>query len=146
MRAENEKPFLDGRVLKRSLPVFSLPIPVSAPVLKRLKLNQGELAHFWNGEESIHYIAFLELRAGTERGNHYHIHKRERIYVVSGEISVLVEDPASRRHNNFLLRTGDLGVINAGIAHVYRMTSSGQAIEFASTPFDAADVYPWEFK
>ncbi len=142
----NELSFLDGRVLKRSLPVFAPPLPPSSPVLKRLKLSQGELDHFWNGEEPIRYIASLELRAGTARGNHYHLHKREWIYVIKGQITVLVEDPASRRHDDFVLRTGDLGVIDIGIAHVYRITSSGQAVEFSSVTFDAADVYPWDFQ
>ncbi len=144
--SENVTTFLDGRVLKRSLEPFTPPLPPDAPVLKRLNLAQGELAHFWNGEEPIRYIASLELRAGTERGNHYHVHKRECIYVISGKISVAVEDPASRRHDNFVLQGGDLAVIDTGIAHVYCIAIPGLAVEFSSAVFDPADVYAWKLR
>jgi hypothetical protein len=57
--------FLNGKVLKRSLPELHLPLGPDAPVLKRLMLPQGELAQFYDAEEGIRYLAFIELRPGA---------------------------------------------------------------------------------
>ncbi len=143
---EGQSTFFEGRVFKRRLPSYTARPPEGAPVLKRLTLPQGELAHFWNGEEPIRYIAYLELRDGTARGNHYHVRKREFLYLISGAVSVVVQEPGSLRTERFRLEPGELALIDAGIAHVYRVTRTGEAIEFSSTPFDAADVHPWKFE
>ncbi len=137
--------FLNGKVLKRSLPVIAGAPPPGAPTLKRLLLPQGELAHFWNGEEPIHYLAFLELRAGAVRGNHLHRHKRELVYLISGEISLSIQDIESGQRESLLLQAGDLASISTGIAHRYHVNLPGQAIEFSSSPFDPADLYLWQF-
>ena len=142
---ELETSLLEGRVRKRSLPAITGPPPPGAPELKRLQLRQGELAHFWNGEEPIRYIAYLELRSESMRGNHFHLRKRELVYVISGEISVLVEDTSSRRRETLVLQTGDLGLIDTRIAHRYQITAPGHAIEFSSAAFDPTDLYPWSF-
>ncbi len=143
--AEFVTSLLAGRVEKRSLPAVAAPPPPDAPELRRLQLRQGELAHFWNGQEPIRYIAYLELRPGTTRGGHFHHRKRELVYVIAGEISLVVEDPTTRNRETLVLRGGDLGLIDAGIAHLYRVTGAGQAIEFSSSPFDPADQEPWAF-
>lgn len=144
--SESEISLLNGRVTKRSLPTVTGPPPPEAPELKRLLLRQGELAHFWNGEEPIRYIAYLELRPDSVRGNHYHLRKRELVYVISGEIRVLVEDPASRNRETLVLKTGDLGFIDTRIAHHYQITNPGHAIEFSSAAFDPTDICPWAFE
>jgi len=144
--AEDQLLLLGGRVWKRSLPVVLGPPPPDAPLLKRLRLDQGELAHFWNGEEPIRYLAALELRAGSVRGGHYHLRKREQLYVISGQISVLVEDTGSRRREAMVLQTGDLAMMDTRIAHIYHITEAGRAVEFSSSPFDASDVCPWRFE
>ncbi|HEY5910297.1 MAG TPA: cupin domain-containing protein [Verrucomicrobiae bacterium] len=136
---------MNGKVLKRSLPVIAGPPPPDAPMLKRLRLRQGELAHFWNGEEPIHYIAFLELRDGAIRGNHYHRHKREFVYVISGELLLSVADTESSQRDSLILRAGDLGSIDTGIAHRYQVNQPGQAVEFSTVTFNPADLYPWQF-
>ncbi len=144
--SESEISLLNGRVTKRSLLSVTGAPPPGAPELKRLMLRQGELAHFWNGAEPIRYIAYLELRPDTVRGNHYHLRKRELVYVITGEITVLVEDATSRNRETLLLRTGDLGFIDTRIAHRYQITSPGHAIEFSSATFDPTDLYPWAFE
>ena len=142
-KAELETRLLNDRVLVSRLPVFEAKPVSGAPILKRLLLPQGELAHFWDGEESIHYMAFLELRAGTIRGNHYHRHKRELIYIISGEVRLLVEDIESGTREEITLVDGDLARIDTGVAHVYRITNPGQAIEFSSARFNPSDLFPW---
>jgi hypothetical protein len=134
---------LGGKVLKRSLPVLQGVPAVGAPPLdlKRLLLPQGELAQFHDGGDAMRYIAFVELRPGTVRGNHYHDVKKEWFYVVLGELSLIVEDIATRARESVPLRTGDLVVIEAGVAHALVVAAPGQGIEFSPACFNPADTH-----
>jgi mannose-6-phosphate isomerase-like protein (cupin superfamily) len=135
--------FLNGKVLKRSLTAIQGRPAPGAPRLKRLLLDQGELAHFWDGDTPIHYLAFVELRAGAFRGNHFHRVKRELFYVISGEALLSVEDIATRQRAEVPLRPGDLAEISVEIAHAFTTVAPGHAIEFSEAKFDAADVQPF---
>src|SRR5258705_6781662 len=68
----SETSLLSGKVTRQSLPILQPPTAPGSPVLKRLKLPQGELAQFYDGEPGIQYIAYIELLPGNPRGNHYH--------------------------------------------------------------------------
>jgi uncharacterized cupin superfamily protein len=131
---------LNGRVLKWSLPVIQGNPPDDAPRLKRLALRQGELAHFSDGEK-IDYIAFVELRLGGIRGNHYHQKKEEAVYIIRGEMVLFVQDIQTREQASLTLQAGDLAVVATHIAHAYQTTQPGDAVEFSKARFDAADVY-----
>ena len=137
----SEPGFLSGKVLKRTLPVLSGPTGPEAPPLKRLLLPQGELTSIHNADEPIHYIAFIELREGGARGNHYHKLKKEMVYVIQGEVLLVVEDLASQERAAIPLLAGDLATIPVGVAHVLRTVQPGQAIEFSSARFDPTDTY-----
>jgi mannose-6-phosphate isomerase-like protein (cupin superfamily) len=138
-----ESTFLNGRVIKRSLAVIQGRPAGDAPRLKRLLLAQGELAQIYDGDEGIRYLAFVELRQGAIRGNHYHEVKDEVIYVIQGEIMLVVEDIASKERASFTLQTGDLAVIPVRMAHGFRTIVSGQGVEWSTTRFDVADVVPY---
>jgi quercetin dioxygenase-like cupin family protein len=133
--------FLNGKVLQQSLPQVRLPTGADAPTLKRLQLPQGELAQIHDAEEAIHYMAIIELRAGTVRGNHYHKVKKEFVYVIEGEVLLVVEDIELLGRAECRLRAGDLAVIQTGIAHALCVTKPGQAIEFSPARFDPGDIY-----
>jgi hypothetical protein len=135
--------YLAGRVVKWSLPVVSGRPGPDAPTLKRLLLPQGELAQVHDSEEGIRYLAVIETRSGSVRGNHYHKIKEERIYVLQGELLVLVEDVETKARASVPLKTGELLLIQTGIAHLLRTVEPGQAIEFSNTRFDAADIFPF---
>lgn len=135
--------YFHGRVIKRSLPlVHGRPGP-DAPRLKRLLLPQGELAQFWDGPEPIYYMAFLELREGTIRGNHYHNNKREFFYVISGVVAVCLAAVDSDARQTINLGAGDMVDIGTGMAHAYKTEKSGAALEFSNALFDAEDVKPF---
>jgi hypothetical protein len=138
-----ESTFLNGKVLKRSLPVLQLPLGPDAPDLKRLLLPQGELAQFYNADEGIRYMAFIELLSGQVRGNHYHKVKEELLYVIRGELLLSVANIDSKACASVALRAGDLAVIRTGIAHALRIAEPGQAIEFSRTRFDPADIHSY---
>ena len=133
--------FLSGKVHKTSLPSFQPPTGPEAPVLKRLQLTQGELAQFHDAEVPIHYLAYIELRTGTVRGNHYHLLKEEFVYVIAGELTLMVEDLDSKARATIQLQTGDLAFIATRVAHALQVVKDGHAIEFSRARFDPADTH-----
>jgi quercetin dioxygenase-like cupin family protein len=136
-----ETNLLGGKVLKRSLPLLQLPSGPDAPTLKRLMLPQGELAQFYDADEGIRYMAFLELLPDQVRGNHYHKIKEELVYVIRGEVLLTVADIDFQARASVALRAGDLAVIRTGIAHSMRTVEPGQAIEFSVARYDLADTH-----
>ena len=132
---------LGGKVIKRTLPFVQPSSTPDSRTLKRLMLPQGELAQFYDGDEGIHYIAQIELQAGSVRGNHYHKVKQEWVYMMSGEVTLVLEDLESNARESALLVAGDLAFIQTGVVHALQVTKSGQAIEFSTSRFDPADIY-----
>jgi hypothetical protein len=139
----SESKILNGKAFKRSLPVVEPQNAAGSPTLKRLLLPQGELAQFFDGEEPIRYLAYIELRSGNARGNHFHKVKAEWIYLLSGEAMLLLEDIETKQQAKLPLKIGDIAFVQTGIAHAIQVLQSGQAIEFSSARFDAQDIYKY---
>lgn len=137
----SESTYLSGKVRKRTLPAFPGPPGPGAPLLKRMLLPQGELAQVHDGEEAMHYIAFIALQQGTARGNHFHKVKEEFLYLLRGALILLLEDVQTKARESVPLQAGDLVVIPPGVAHTLRVTESGDAVEFSPARFDAGDIY-----
>jgi hypothetical protein len=136
-----EQSFLSGKVRKYTLPILKPPLPPEPLPLKRLLLPQGELAQIHDSDQPIHYLAFIELREGAIRGNHYHKLKQETVYILQGGVLLTVAEPGSTEHTLVSLHTGDLVVIYPDIAHALTVEKSGLAVEFSPSRFDAADIY-----
>ena len=132
---------MGGKVRRRTLPVVAPGPAGSGLLLKRVLLPQGELAQFHDSEEGIRYIAAIELKAGTVRGNHYHKIKREYVYVLSGNVLLVLEDLETRARETLELTTGNLVLIPPGIVHALQVKESGMAVEFSADRFDASDTY-----
>jgi quercetin dioxygenase-like cupin family protein len=135
---------LDGKVVRRSLPIVKPPVGAEVPNSKRLMLPQGELAQIYDAEEGIRYMAVIELRQENTRGNHYHKVKVEWVYVTAGEVLLVVEDVETKRRESIPLRVGDLAIIRTGVAHALQVVAPGEAIEFSGARFDAADIYRYQ--
>ena len=135
----NQIAFLDGKVLKSTLPAFESSPPANSIGLKRLRLAQGELANFYDDDEGIRYAALIELRVGRLRGNHVHRVKVEQLYLISGEVLLAAQDGNGRRVS-VAIKPGELVRIETGIAHVFSAIRDGSAIEFSSTRFDPTDA------
>ena len=136
----NEASFLDGKVRKISLPKFHGPPPAEATGPKRLHLAQGELANFYNGEPGMRYLAFMELRVGAIRGNHFHRKKEEWVYLISGRLLLVVQEVEASRPISIDLVAGDLVTIATGVAHALNPLEPGHGVEFSPALFDPADV------
>jgi len=135
-----EEKFLQGKVIKYRLAVVDPSAP-NKPALKRLMLPQGELSQFYDAEEGIRYIAYIELRPGAERGNHYHKAKEEYIYVIKGGVELFVEEIQTGEKAMIPMVSGDLAFIRPEIAHALRTTEPGSALEFSPVRFDPADTH-----
>jgi hypothetical protein len=140
---DDQATFLEGKVLKRTLPALSSTTSTNEPRLKRLLLPQGELAQFYDGEEGMRYLAFIGLQTGAARGHHYHKYKEEWVYLIQGELLLLVEDIESKLRQSVILRTGDYAFISPNIAHALCPLQSGHAVEYSPTRFDRSDTYPY---
>lgn len=136
-----ETPFLGGKVIHGSLPVMEASAAVAAASVKRLRLGQGELAQIYDDEPGMRYLAMLELRQGTVRGNHYHRVKRELLYVFRGTLELVVEEVATGARASVRVGAGDRVRIEPGVAHALRVIEDGQAIEASETRFDPADIH-----
>lgn len=134
---------LEGRVLRIRLPVLAPVDSQQASAPKRIALPTGELAQLTAGDPAFRYIACLELREGTIRGNHRHGAKQESLYLMSGSASVHALDPATGVRAAVDLEPGDLIRVTPGIAHALVVHQSGMAVEFAPEPFDPSDTTPF---
>lgn len=136
----NQTTYFGGKVLKYSLPVFQGAPPADALGPKRLALPQGELANFHDSQEGIRYIASLELRPGTVRGNHWHQIKEEQLYLLAGSLLLVVQERESAMREEIQLWPGDLVLIMPGIAHAMKTLEAGYGIEFSRHKFNPTDV------
>ena len=137
----HETRYLGGKVIKWSLPALEPPFAPDAPVLKRILLAQGELAQIYDAEEPVRYLACLQLLPGTVRGNHYHKVKRECVYLVQGELTLVVRDVHTSAREALTLRPGELALVEPGVAHAMVVATGGVAVEFAQSRFDAEDTF-----
>ena len=133
--------YFGGRLRKRSLPVFHGSPPPEATAPKRLLLAQGELANFYDHPQGIRYLAFLELRPGGIRGNHFHRKKLEHLYLISGRLLLGAKENVDGELISIPMEAGDLVTIEPGICHAFEPREVGQAIEFSPRTFDSADIY-----
>jgi mannose-6-phosphate isomerase-like protein (cupin superfamily) len=132
---------LSGKVTRYTLPVFENAPGANLPNLKRLLLPQGELAQIHNSPDPIRYLAAFEVRAGGVRGNHYHKHKRESVYLISGEFNLVLEELETGERDTLSVVAGDLVFISPGVAHALKTVHPGLALEFAPEPLDPADTH-----
>jgi mannose-6-phosphate isomerase-like protein (cupin superfamily) len=132
--------FLAGQVTHTRLPLLP-PGQPGLPLLKRLALPQGELAQIYDADEGIRYLAWIELKPGCLRGNHYHRRKAEFFYLLAGTVELTVEDLASGERAALTLTTGDLVFLRPEIVHTYRPLTPGHALEFSPVRFEPSDTF-----
>lgn len=129
-----------GRLLLHRLPVWSGPQGPDALDPKRLALPTGELAQLTGPDTTFRYLAVLELRSGTVRGNHVHQRKQEWFYLLSGAVSLHAQVPGQDGPTRWELQPGDLVFLAPGVAHGIVVTAPGWAVEFSPEAFDPADT------
>ena len=133
--------FFDGRATVKPLLVTDQPANRSE-ICARIQSPRGEMAVLSDGATPIRHLAYIELRAGRLRGNHYHKLRHEYCYLICGELDLTLLHLESGERAIVRMRTGDMAIIAPGIAHALTPTTQGHAVEYAAEPFDAADVFP----
>ncbi|MFC1454350.1 cupin domain-containing protein, partial [Verrucomicrobiota bacterium] len=73
-------------------------------------------------------------------GNHYHLRKTERYYVISGRLELLLEDVASLQQGKIVLSAGSCITVQPHVAHAFISISPAQVLEFSPVPYDPADT------
>ena len=130
--------FLDGRLVIESLS----PERDSAGRF-RSEDARGHLALIL-ADANVEYVEFAEFAAaGVARGNHYHQHYIEELYVITGSIQMKAKaldggDPVTVR-----LEAGSMTTIHPGIAHVFEALGPAAAISMGkrSNPFTDRHAY-----
>lgn len=133
--------FFGGRAFVKSLLVTDQPAPRSE-ICARILSPRGEMAVLTDGAKPIRHLAYIELRPGMLRGNHYHKLRHEYCYLIAGELALTLLEIESGEKVVVQMRTGDMAFISPQIAHALNPTIQGYAVEYAAEPFDVADVFP----
>jgi quercetin dioxygenase-like cupin family protein len=95
--------------------------------------------------EAYRHLVYWDLdQTGQERGHHYHQRKTENVYILSGEMDLLVEDLESGSKETILVQAGDRLTIRPHLAHAYRSRKYSQVLEYSPETYDAADTVPYK--
>ena len=129
-----------GKLTLRPLLVTDQPA-ARTEVQARLLSPGGELAVLADGINPIRHLAYVELRAGKPRGNHFHKLRHESLYLISGELDIYLEDTSTGEQAKLTMKPGDLATIAPEVVHTFLPKLAGHALEFAPEVFDANDVY-----
>jgi mannose-6-phosphate isomerase-like protein (cupin superfamily) len=113
---------------------------------RRIFSSKGEMAQILNrANEAYRHLVYWDLdKAGQERGHHYHQRKTENVYILSGEMDLLLEDLESGIKEKVLVQAGDRLTIGPNLAHAYRSRKYSQVLEYAPETYDAADTVPYK--
>jgi dTDP-4-dehydrorhamnose 3,5-epimerase-like enzyme len=138
-----EQQMFESKVIIESLPVGG---PDEAE--RRIYSDKGEMAQIVNRTDaSFRQIVYWDIdspRTGVDRGHHYHRQKADRMYVISGEVALLLEDLQTGEKATAHLQAGDRVFIAPGVAHAVRSLTRAQVLEYAPDPYDPADTYPYK--
>ena len=111
---------------------------------RRIFSSKGEMAQILNRvNEAFRHLVYWDLApGGQERGHHYHLSKTENVYILTGELELLLEDLESGVHEKVLVQAGDRLTIGPNLAHAYRSRKYSQVLEYAPGTYDPADTIP----
>lgn len=128
---------------------LKLDAPDSGP-MKRQN-DKGEMWQVVNGDwPSANHLLIWTLdtpKTGATRGHHFHTNRIERLYVISGEIELLIQ-PNDKALPGMLVPViaGERAIIDHGVAHCYRSKGNIPAIvmEMGEKPYDPMDTTPFD--
>lgn len=136
-----------AKVAVRRLAIYTLPLTAPLTEGGRILTAAGEIAQLVSGE-AFRYLAYLEFlhKPDVARGNHYHQHKTESLYVLTGRLRAVFKDTETEEMQTVELETGDMATIQPGCAHVFVPLEYTYALEFSPQPFDPEDSYSYKLE
>jgi len=133
------KTYISGKVI-----VEELPLGGTDPEERRIISAKGEMAQILNrAGECFRHLVYWDLDSGKSRqtrGNHYHLCKTERYYVISGRLELFLEDAQSSQTEKIKLSAGNCVTVHPYVAHAFKSLSYAQVLEFSPLPYDPADT------
>ncbi|MDO9543420.1 MAG: hypothetical protein Q7J98_14025 [Kiritimatiellia bacterium] len=133
------KRFFSGKVI-----VEELPMGGADSEERRIISAKGEMAQILNrAEESFQHLVYWDLdsaKSGQLRGNHYHLRKTERYYVISGQLDLFLEDITSLQNEKIRLLPGSRVTLPPRVAHSFKSLAYSQVLEFSPGPYDPSDT------
>ncbi|MBL8694342.1 MAG: cupin domain-containing protein [Planctomycetes bacterium] len=102
--------------------------------------DKGEMAQIMSGDlPPVQHLMIWTLNPGHTRGRHFHTNRVERIYVVHGEIEILIQ-PNDKSLPGMLVPViaGERVTIDHGVAHCYRLrgTTPATVLEMGEQPYN----------
>jgi|GEM_PF-2789940 len=114
---------------------------ITSPICLTVMNNEKGISAFLNSTQSINTVAILQSKAGSAvRGNHYHLHKNEIIYIMEGKGRFYYWLPEKVEIENVLVESGDLITIKPGLGHAYQAIENTLAFEMGSHPYNPNDT------
>ncbi len=111
------------------------------PVCLKIRQDEKGRAVYLNSTASVNTVALLEFAPdGAARGNHYHHHKHETLYLFSGSLTLFYWLPGGSEIRERNLEAGDLVTIEPKLAHAYKALALSIAFEIGVGDFDLSDV------
>jgi len=118
------------------------------PEERRIISTKGEMAQILNrAGECFRHLVYWDLDSGKNkqaRGNHYHLCKTERYYVLSGRLELFLEDVKSLQNEKIQLSAGNRITLHPFVAHAFMSLTYAQVLEFSPAPYDPGDTKSYD--
>ena len=135
-------------MLDKKVIIEQLPIGGDNGLERRIFSEKGEMAQILNRtDEAFKQLVYWELdstNSNQERGHHYHGRRIEQIYVLTGELELLLKDIESSDNKKVIINAGNRVTISPRVAHAYRSLMYSQVLEYSPEPYDPIDTYPYK--
>lgn len=119
------------------LPVYQNNVPEGEEVISRIFTKKGELAIL--AVDEINFLAHCDFIKGREpRGNHYHKHKIEYLYICRGKVKVYIKKTHddSAKIDIFEVDGGTMIYIEPKYSHAIEALEDGYGFEFSPTKYN----------
>lgn len=131
------------KVRIRRLPAIAVP-PIP-PGGGRLPTPAGMLTQIIDGP-SLRFLAHLEFKQSTSRGNHVHRNKVESLYIIQGSLQARFMDVENGQVFETVLEAGDFVTVLPGCAHAYTALEDSYGLDMADTPYDPEDTIAYRLQ
>lgn len=133
--------YLDEKVTVRDLPCEG-----GDAEERKIISAKGEMAQILNrSNESFRHLVYWDLdsgRSGQARGNHYHLRKTERYYIIHGRLDMLLYDMETLQKAKIMIYAGQFVTVAPRVAHAFVSSEYSQVLEISPEPYDASDTVP----
>lgn len=120
----------------KKLPLYIDEDIINKKIISRNRNEKGEITRI-SINDQINYIAHLDYKVGNAiRGNHYHLIKKEFLYLCKGKIKGFFKDINNDTLYEELIEEGTLVQINPRCIHAFEAIENGYAIEYSPNSFN----------